>query len=642
MPVSPFLNRNSHTDPLSSRSTSPFDGEPLSTPEINCGQPPQGWKSFQKLVAEVAASQRGKVAVTEGGNSLTFSELDRLANAVAARLMELGVVRGDLVGLCAGRRVETVAGLLGILRSGAAYVPLDPAFPTERLSFMATDAGVKVVVSQSDLHGALGVSDFVFVDLDQPLPDALAEFSARETGPEDLAYVIYTSGSTGRPKGVQIPQRAVVNFSRSIARHLGMTGDDTLLAVTTFSFDMSGLDIFLPLTTGATMVLASEETRRNGRLLAAELERAGVTVMQATPGTWRMLRETGWEGCPGLKILTGAEPVPRALVNDLVGRCDSIWNLYGPTETTIWSTVMPLAADEGPVPIGRPIDNTQVYIVDSAMAQVPEGEVGELLIGGDGVALGYHQRPELTAEKFITNPFSPTPLGKLYRTGDLVRRRNAILEFVARADHQVKIRGFRIELGEIESQIEIAPGVRQAVVVVREDASGSPRLVAFVAGAADLDKIKDRLTESLPDYMVPSTFVPMETFPLTVTGKVDRAQLARLSISEPARDSSQPITHWEREIHAIWSDVLQRRDLGCDVSFFDAGGDSIQLAIVHARVATAISRDLPITDLFAHPSIRSLAAHLEAEGSGQRDEARERALKQRHALAARNSCVIRR
>jgi len=638
MPVSPIPNCNSHAERLPATA----NADQLLVVGLSRERQFQGWQCFQTLVADVASRQHSKIAVTEGENSLTFSELDRMANAVAAKLMELGVARGDLVGLCAGRRVETLAGLLGILRSGAAYVPLDPAFPADRLAFMIKDAALRVVVSQSDLHECVGLADMVFLDLDKPLREAPEEFSACETGPEDLAYVIYTSGSTGQPKGVRIPQRAVVNFSRSMAREPGITDRDVLLAVTTFSFDMSGLEIFLPLTTGATMVLASEEMRRDGRLLAAEIERVGVTVMQATPGTWRMLRETGWEGRPGLKILTGAEPVPRALVNDLAGRCASLWNLYGPTETTIWSTVMPLDAGEGPVPIGRPIDHTQIYVVDPAMALVSEGEVGELLIGGDGVALGYHRRPELTAEKFIPNPFAPESSGKLYRTGDLVRRRNGILEFVARGDHQVKIRGFRIELGEIESQIEMMAGVRQAVVVVREDASGSPRLAAYVAGGADLEEIKRRLAGSMPDYMVPSTLVPTEKFPLTLTGKVDRAQLARLSIREPVRDISPPVTPWEKTIHAIWSGVLQLEDVGCEVSFFDAGGDSIQLAIVHAKVAKASGRDLPITDLFAHPSIRSLAAYLAAGALGNQDDARARALKQRQALAARNPCVVRR
>lgn len=599
------------------------------------------WKSFQDLVTDVAVRSPDKIAIVCGEKSRTFAELDRMANAVAARLREVGVAPGNLVGLCAGRRIETLAGLLGILRSGAAYVPLDPAFPADRLAVMIEDSGLRVVVTQSDLHDCVARRDVVFLDLDQSLPSAPADFAARHTGPEDLAYVIYTSGSTGRPKGVRIPQRAVVNFSLSMAREPGLNEHDVLLAVTTFSFDMSGLEIFLPLTTGATLVLASEEMRRDGRLLAAEMDRVGVTVMQATPGTWRMLRETGWEGRPGLKVLTGAEPVPRALVNDLSGRCASLWNLYGPTETTIWSTLTRLEAGEGTVPIGRPIDNTQVYVVNPANELLPDGEVGELLIGGDGVALGYHQRPELTSEKFIPDFFAPGSGRNLYRTGDLVRWKNGALEFVARMDHQVKIRGFRIELGEIESQIEMAAGVRQAVVVVREDASGSSRLAAHVAGEVDLADIKRMLAAKLPDYMVPSSFVRTEEFPLTATGKVDRAQLARLAVIEPVRVISLPGTPLEKAIHAIWSDVLARADVDCEDNFFDLGGDSIQLAIVHARVVKAVSRDLPITDLFAHPSIRSLARHIEAPVPTGKNDARARALKQRQALAARNPCVVR-
>ncbi len=601
-----------------------------------------GWKSFPVRVAEVAVQFPQKTAVIAGENSCTFAELDRMANAVAARLMAMGIVRGDLVGLCAGRRLETVAGLLGILRSGAAYVPLDPAFPPDRLAVMIEDSGLRVVVTQSDLHHVVGPRDVVFLDLDQPLGMAPSDFVAPECGPEDLAYVIYTSGSTGRPKGVQIPHRAVVNFTLSMAREPGMTSTDLLLAVTTFSFDMSGLEIFLPLATGATMVLASEEMRRDGRLLATEMERVGVTVMQATPGTWRMLRETGWEGRPGLKILTGAEPVARALVNDLSGRCASLWNLYGPTETTIWSTLVQLEAGEGPVPIGCPIDNTQVSIVNPANEPVPNGEVGELLIGGDGVALGYHQRPELTAEKFVPDFAKPDSGRKVYRTGDLVRWKNGVLEFVARVDQQVKIRGFRIELGEIESLIELNAGVRQAVVVVREDPSGSPRLVAHVAGEVDLAEIKRRLVAQLPDYMVPTALVRAETFPLTATGKVDRAQLARLPVTEPVRVFALPGTALEKVLQSIWADVLGREDVGCEDNFSDLGGDSIQLAVVHARVSVAVGRALPITDLFAQPSIRALARHLEAAAPTGHDDVRSRAIKQRQVLAARHPCVVRR
>lgn len=596
------------------------------------------WRSVQTLVADTISRLPGKTGFVCGTRTWTFSDFGRCARSIAARLIAIGVRPGDLVGLCAGRREQTLAGILGILQTGAAYVPVDPAFPRERLNFTLQDAEVRVVVTESHLHGLLTLEGVAFLDIDESLPEAPAEFSPFESAPEDLAYVIYTSGSTGRPKGVRIPQRALVNFAKSMAREPGIGEDDVLLALTTFSFDMCVLEVFLPMITGATMVVASDEMRRDGRLLSAEIERTGITVMQGTPGTWRLLRETGWEGRGEMKILIGAEPVPRAVVNDLAERCRSLWAMYGPTETTVWSTCIRLVAGEGPVPIGKPIDNTGVYVLGEELRLVPEGEVGELVIGGDGVALGYHRRPELTAAKFISDPFVPGAMA--YRTGDLVRWRDGILEFVGRLDNQVKIRGYRVELGEIENRIERFAGVRQAVAVLREEASGTHRLVAYVAGAADLAKIRSGLAEVLPAYMVPSAVLALESFPLNANGKVDRSLLAQQAVPENAV-GTRPATEWEKTLHGIWCEVLGRTDVGCEDNFFEAGGDSIQLGIVHARVAEAIGRDLPVTDLFAYPTIRALAHHLEGAATTA-SEARQRALRQRQALAARKSNLARR
>lgn len=592
---------------------------------------PEGWLGVQELISRVIDQFGTKTALVCGGDAWTFQELDTRANAVAARLSELGVKRGDLVGLFGERRLETLAGLMGILRCGAAYVPLDPAFPSERLEIIVRDTDLRVVAGWSGQQRLLK-SDAEFLALDQSLPEA-AGFVPAVSHPEDRVYVIYTSGSTGQPKGVSIPQRAVVNFVKSMAREPGLSADDVVLALTTFSFDMSKLEIFLPLTTGATMVIASDDMRRDGLKLAAELTRTGVTVMQATPGTWRMLRETGWEGNPRLKILTGAEPVPRALVNDLVGRCASLWTLYGPTETTVWSTVCRLEAGEGPVPIGRAIDNTSLHVVDEALNPVPEGEPGELLIGGEGVALGYHRHPELTAEKFL--PDADRPGRKLYRTGDIVRWKDGLLEFVSRADQQVKIRGYRVELGEIESRIEAVPGVRQAVAVVRNDLPGTARLVAYVAGKADFQAIRTRLRECLPDYMIPSAFVAVDSFPLNFNGKVDRAKLVALPFEEQRMVGTPPVTERERAIHQIWSEALGHSAFGCDENFFELGGDSIQLAIVHAKVIKRTGRNIAVTELFAHPTVRSLAASLDNGNEDRQGDIRARADKRRQALAAR-------
>lgn len=607
---------------------------PPDPPSSKSSWHPSGWHCVQEQIAETVRRHAHRPALIQGGETWTFDDLSRRADAVACGLQSQGVGRGDFVGLCAERCPDTLAGLLGILRAGAAYVPLDPAFPADRLDFMVRDAGLRVVVARGALRTMAEAGGAVWFGLDGALADPPKEWKAVASGPEEPVYLIYTSGSTGKPKGVCIPQRAVVNFSRSMAEEPGITDRDTVLALTTFSFDMSKLEIFLPLMTGARMVIAGDAMRRDGRLLAAEIERAGVTILQATPGTLRMLRETGWEGSPRVKILTGAEPVPRALVNDLAGRCASLWNLYGPTETTVWSTLTRLHAGEGPVPIGRPIRGTRLLVVDDHLNPVPEGEVGELLIGGEGVALGYHRRPDLTVEKFLPDPDAPGRT--VYRTGDLVRWRHGQLEFVARADQQVKIRGYRVELGEIEWAIEQAPGVKRAVVVAREEPSGAKRLVAFVVGPADFAAIRADLAGRLPDYMVPSTFISLEALPTNLNGKVDRLHLGRMPLPETRPPVvAAPATEWERTLHGIWSVALGRADFGCEDNFFDLGGDSLQLAVVQARLIQAAKREVPVTELFAHPTIRSLAGTFERGAADPGAAIRARAEKRRQALVAR-------
>jgi len=423
---------------------------------------------FSNIVSRVPE----KTAVRCGDAALTYAQLDDRASAIAARLQTAGVKRGDLVGIHLERSNDMVAGLLGILKCGAAYVPMDPSFPAERLGFMVEDAHMTVILSQTSLHRELPPTTATVLLTDE-IPGDAAGFTAVECDPGDVAYVIFTSGSTGRPKGVRIPHRAVVNFLNSMRREPGLTPDDVLLSVTTLSFDISGLEIFLPLTTGAETVIATRDVTIDGNRLVEAIIRHGVTVLQATPSTWRLLLEAGWPGKPGFKALVGGEAVPRDLVNRLAPLCGEIWNVYGPTETTIWSTTSKVTADEGPVIIGRPIDNTQVYIVNAAMQPQPTGIAGELLIGGDGLALGYHERPDLTADRFIPTPLQP---GKLYRTGDLARwNRDGTIECLGRMDHQVKVRGFRIELGDVETHLEQHAAVSQAVAHVHDG-----RLVAYV------------------------------------------------------------------------------------------------------------------------------------------------------------------
>ncbi|MCW1886942.1 amino acid adenylation domain-containing protein [Luteolibacter flavescens] len=428
--------------------------------------------TLSNLVAEVASRYPDKIAIHCGDDTLTHAALDQRATAIAARLQTAGVKRGDLVGIHLERSPDMVAGLLGILKCGAAYVPMDPAFPAERLAFMVEDARMPLILSQTTLHKELPSSQAQVILVDQILGEGNG-FTPVEGDPEDLAYVIFTSGSTGRPKGVRLPHRAVMNFLNSMRREPGLTPDDVLLAVTTLSFDIAGLEIFLPLTTGAEIVIATRDITIDGNRLADTIARHNVTVLQATPVTWRLLLEARWTGRPGFKALVGGEAVPRDLVNRLAPLCGEIWNVYGPTETTIWSTTAKVTEGEGPVTIGSPIDNTQVFIVNAALQPQPVGIAGELLIGGDGLALGYHERQDLTDDRFISTPLQS---GKLYRTGDLARwNADGTIECLGRMDHQVKVRGFRIELGDIETHLEQHPSVAQAVAHVHDG-----RLIAYV------------------------------------------------------------------------------------------------------------------------------------------------------------------
>lgn len=432
------------------------------------------------LVSSIAARVPEKAAVRCGDSALTYAQLEQRSNAIAARLQASGIRRGDLVGIHLERSTDMVAGLLGILKCGAAYVPMDPAFPAERLAFMVEDAHMPLILSQTSLHRELPASSAKVLLTDEITGDPL-NFTPVDIAATDLAYVIFTSGSTGRPKGVRIPHRAVVNFLHSMRREPGLTPDDVLLAVTTLSFDIAGLEIFLPLTTGAEVVIATREITIDGHRLTETIHHHGVTILQATPVTWRLLLEANWPGNPAFKALVGGEAVPRELVNRLAPLCGEIWNVYGPTETTIWSTVAKVVSGEGPVSIGRPIDNTQVFIVNAALQPQPAGIPGELLIGGDGLADGYHDRGDLTADRFISDlPSTISHLSRrLYRTGDLARwNPDGTLECLGRMDHQVKVRGFRIELGDIETHLEQHPAVAQAVAHVHDG-----RLVAYVKPA---------------------------------------------------------------------------------------------------------------------------------------------------------------
>lgn len=577
---------------------------------------------LHELFEEQAARAPEAIAVVYSEDRVSYGELNRRADDLARRLQALGVGPEALVGLYVERSIDMVIGLLGILKAGGAYVPLDPSYPADRVTFMLTDAEVGVIVTQEHLVTQLPAHHATVVCVDQDEdedPRLLSPHPHRTTTPENLAYMIYTSGSTGQPKGVQITHRSVVNFLTSMRRAPGMTARDVLLAVTTLSFDIAALEVFLPLVVGGKLEMVSREVAANGERLWRELETAGPTVMQATPVTWRMLIAAGWQGSAQLKILCGGEALSAELAAQLRARGAEVWNLYGPTETTIWSTVHRVDDTTGSIPIGRPIANTQVYILDRHGRPAPIGVTGELYIGGHGVARGYSKRPELTAEKFIPDPFRHEPGARLYRTGDLARyRADGSLECLGRIDHQIKLRGFRIELDEISAVLATHPEVHDSVVVVREDRPDDKRLVAYVVprSATELTAgtLRAYARSKLPDYMVPATFVMIAALPRTPNGKINRRAL-------PVPDAEQhdleptfvaPQTTTEQVLAAIWADVLDRRSIGVHDNFFELGGHSLLAAQLISRVRMSLAVDLPLRSLFEAPTVAGLATTVES------------------------------
>lgn len=570
------------------------------------------------LFARQARRTPDRVAVSFGDASLTYAQLDERSTRLAHHLRALGIGRGDLVGVLVERGLDMLTGLLGVLKTGAAYVPIDPAYPADRVAFMLSDSGARLVLTQSALAPDLPPGRAKVVRLDELAWDEIGAAGPLADGPTEAerAYVIYTSGSTGKPKGVEISHGALGNFLLSMQDTPGFTAGDTLLAVTTLSFDIAGLELYLPIVSGGRVVLLSRETAWDGAALANALEQTGATVMQATPATWRLLIDAGWAGKRGLKALCGGEAMPRELAADLLERVGELWNVYGPTETTIWSTLDRIGSADREPSIGRPIANTQVYVLDPALRPVPIGVHGELWIGGDGVALGYLNRPELTAERFVPDPFRAEPGARMYRTGDRVRLRDdGRIEYRGRMDFQVKLRGFRIELGEIEAVLNQQPGVEQAVASVYERSSSDRRLVAYVVPSSspppDPSALRTALGERLPEYMVPSSITFLERFPLTPNGKVDRRALpAPDADTYRTTESVAPRDDTELAIAEVWKTVLGRDRVGVSDNFFELGGHSLLLARTQRALVDELNADVSIVEMFQYPTIEALAQRI--------------------------------
>ena len=589
-------------------------------------------KTIHELFEAQAARTPDAVAIVAGDRCLTYRELDGNANQVAHHLQKLGVQPQTLVGICLDRSLETMAGLLGVLKAGAAYVPLDTTYPKERLAFMLKDSKVAVLLTQRRLLNALPRGRARRICLDSEWKLNSRESRTRPPSravPENLAYVIFTSGSTGKPKGVQIPHCALVNFLDSMRHEPGLSSHDTLLALSPLSFDSAAFELFLPLTVGARVVLATREEAADSSLLAAKIASNSVTVIQASPATWRRLLDSRWPGSSSLRILSGGEALSRELADRLLDRCAELWNLYGHTETTICSSVARIEPGACPVVIGRPIANTRFYILDRYCQPVPIGVAGELFIGGDGVARGYLNRPELTAAKFIRDPFNLNAGARLYRTGDLSRRLpDGNIELLGRGDQQVKVRGYRIELEEIEAMLLQFPKVREAVVLAREDTPGDKRLVAYLTTyqqtTVSLNELRQFLREKLPDYMVPAAFVLLDNLPLTPNGKTNRRALPAPENHRPKLETpfAAPRAGLEQTIAGVWEEVLSIKNPAVNDNFFDLGGHSPQVVQVQTRLRERMGADLSVLKLFEYPTIRSLAGFLR-EGKSEQPFARK-------------------
>lgn len=580
------------------------------------------------------------ISLTFNGQSLTYQELNQRANQLAHYLIDQGIQPGELVAISMHRCFEMIVGFWGVLKAGAAYVPIDPAYPHERQSYMLQDSQARIILTQQSLVESLSTVESLSADsarvlcLDTDWETAIAAYPchnpALPASSEQPAYVIYTSGSTGNPKGVKIPHRGVVNHSRAIVQAFELSPRDRVLQFSSISFDIIVEEVYPSLVTGASLVLRTEEISSSIRQFLGFVEAHHITVLDLPTAFWHELVK----GLSLLKltvppsvrlVVVGGEKASRIAYAEwikLVGNYPRWLNTYGPTETTVTATIYdPIAAhyhpDQGEIPIGKPLANTEVYILDTALRPVAFGEVGELHLGGPGLAIEYHNRPDRTAEKFIANPFSDDPTARLYKTGDTVRYLpDGNLEFVGRIDFQVKIRGFRIELGEIETCLEQHSAIRQAIVLAREDVPGDKSLVAYVMPhpeqSFDAAEVRSYLKQKLPAYMVPAAFVEMEVFPLTPNGKVDRRALpAPQTVTTASPSIVAPSNATEAKLLQIWEEILGIRGISIHDNFFDLGGHSLLVARLFARLEQEFRCSLPMTAIFQAPTITQLAIQLQ-------------------------------
>ncbi|WP_066587333.1 non-ribosomal peptide synthetase [Sphingomonas pruni] len=567
--------------------------------------------------AQVAA-RPDATAIRFGEHAVSYAMLDACAGAIAASLRAAGIEKGDLVGICLDRSPDMVAALLAVHRLGAAYLPLDPDFPAARLDYIAKDAGAKGLLSERALDHVLADCGLPRILIDDVREGARAP-AAVTVQAEDLAYVLYTSGSTGNPKGVEIGHGALINLLESFRANPGFTAEDSLLAVTTLSFDIAGLELFLPLISGGELILAPKSVTADPRQLNERFVSSQPSVMQATPATWRALIEAGWQGSPNLRILCGGEALPRDLAESLIQRSGELWNVYGPTETTIWSTLARVTPGDGPVPIGRPLTNTTIHILDRYRNTAPIGVVGELFIGGAGLAKGYRHRPDLTAERFVEIRGE-----RLYRTGDLAKyQADGTILCLGRVDNDEKIRGYRVAVEEIEGALSEHPDIVAAAVRSWPDASGERALAAYVVTRGDdmpsRAELRAHLAKTLPDYMIPSHFEHLSALPMTPNAKVDRKALPQPG-GAGARAIEPPQGETETTLAAIWCDLLRIGQVSRDDSFFELGGHSLLVARLLVRIEQQWGRRIGMAEFFQAPTLDKLAERIDSDASADLGE----------------------
>ena len=575
-------------------------------------------KCLHQLFEEQVKKTPDAVAVIHNKNSLTYFELNHRANCLARHFQSLGVETGTHVGILMEKTLEITEALLAILKSGGTYIPISTSFPAERIKFILKDSDVRVLLTNADteLPENIEVNIVNLGDKNYLSKTGCSNLQINIT-PNHLAYIIYTSGSTGQPKGVMVNHSALVNFLWSMQTRPGIKSDDVLLSVTSVSFDIAALELFLPLIVGATVVIAGKEIMSNPLTIGDAISKFEVTVMQATPAIWQLLIESGWKGKPDLKALCGGDVLTRKLADQILNRVNSLWNMYGPTETTIWSAVNRIQKENAPITIGQPIGNTRLYILDKYILPVPIGVAGELHIGGEGLAQGYLNRPELTKEKFIPDPFNSESVARLYKTGDLARYLpDYSIELLGRTDHQVKINGYRIELSEIASVLMQHPSVSDTIVITHTENSGEKKLFAFCVSknnqSLKANELQEFARKKLPAYMTPSTFIQLNELPLTPSGKIDRQSLP---VPEDLRQFSgyvAPGNETEHILADIWQSVLEVEKVGIHDNFFDLGGASIQSLQVVA-VASSSGLHLSPEMIFEYQTIAELAGQLKKE-----------------------------